>query len=72
MTGRGGPGEVADLGDQDRRGDRADPVDAFDALDLPAAGMIPEEMSDRRGELVNLVVEGVDEHDDRFDALPER
>ena len=53
MTGRGGPGEVADLGDQDRRGDRADPVDAFDALDLPAAGEDPgKEMSDRRGELV--------------------
>jgi len=69
MTGRGEPSDVTDLGNQDRSGDWADPVDALDGV---IAGTVPEDVSDRRRELADLVIERLDELDDRFDALPER
>ena len=69
MTGRGEPGDIADLGGEDRGGDRADSVDGLDGV---IAGVVTEHVTDARGELVDLVVERSDEDHDRFDTLTER
>ena len=69
MPGRLEAGDVTDLGDQDRRRDRADSVDVLDRV---ITGVIPEPVRDRRRELADLTVERVDQRHDRFDPSPER
>ena len=43
MTGRGEPGDIADLGGEDRGGDRADSVDGLDGV---IAGVVTEHVTD--------------------------
>ncbi len=58
-----------DLSDHDRSDDRPD---AGDLLDGVVAGVVGEDVADRVVELADLVIERVDQHQQRLDPLPER
>jgi hypothetical protein len=62
----GEPGHVTDLGDQDRGEGRADPADL---LDDPVATVPDESVRDHRPEQLDLPVVGVDQLEQRVNAL---
>jgi hypothetical protein len=66
MTGGGEAVDVTDPGDEDRRQYWPDPGELLDGV---ITAVVTQQPGDRVGQLVDLTGEGVNEGDERLDAL---